>query len=164
MPTSESIFSDFLFSLANITATQVLDIILVTMVFYLLLHLLRRSRATVLLRGALVLIALFFIVTVFLPLPTFDYILELALLATLIATPIIFQPELRHLLEELGRRVGTLRLRRMAAETTLKPLVRAIESLSERKIGALIVLEGNDALSDIMQTGVPMGSEVTSEL
>ncbi|MFW5940361.1 MAG: diadenylate cyclase CdaA [Chloroflexota bacterium] len=164
MPTSESIFSDFLFSLANITVTQVLDIILVTVVFYLLLHLLRRSRATVLLRGTLVLIALFFIVTVFLPLPTFDYILELALLATLIATPIIFQPELRHLLEELGRRVGSLRLRRMAAETTLKPLVRAIESLSERNIGALVVVEGNDELGDIMQTGVPMGSEVTSEL
>lgn len=164
MPTFDSILADFLFNLANVTFTQLLDLILVTVVFFGLLHLLRRSRATLLLRGTLIVIIFFFIVTVFLPLPTFDYLLEVALLATLVAIPIIFQPELRHLLESLGRRVGTFRFRQMAAESAFKPLVRALESLSDRCVGALIVLEGNDDLSDIIQTGVPMGGEVTSEL
>ena len=115
MPTFDSILADFLFNLANVTFTQLLDLILVTVVFFGLLHLLRRSRATLLLRGTLIVIIFFFIVTVFLPLPTFDYLLEVALLATLVAIPIIFQPELRHLLESLGRRVGTFRFRQMAA-------------------------------------------------
>lgn len=164
MPTAETIFSDFLFSLSNLTVLQALDIALVALVFFVLLNLLRRSRATVLLRGTLVLLVIFFLVTLFLPLSTFGYILELALLATLIAIPIIFQPELRRLLEELGRRVGSLSLQRVTAETALKPVSTAIENLAERHTGALIVLEGNDDLSSLMQTGVPVGSNVTSEL
>lgn len=164
MPISDSLFSDLIFSLGNISALQVLDLALVTIVFYALLQLLRRARATVLLRGTLVVAAFFFFVSVFFPLPTFDYVLQLALIAILVATPIIFQPELRRLLEELGRRVGPLSLRRMTAETTLKPLARAVESLSEKQTGALVVLEGNDDLGDIIETGVPVGSRVTSEL
>lgn len=164
MPTSETVFSDFFFSLRNLTPLQALDIALVALVFFLLLNLLRRSRATVLLRGTLVLLVLFFLVTLFLPLPTFDYLLELALLATLIAIPIIFQPELRRLLEELGRRVGSLNLQRAGAETTLKPVSTAVENLAGRRTGALVVLEGNDDLSSLMETGVPVHSELTSEL
>ncbi|MDX1686852.1 MAG: diadenylate cyclase CdaA [Candidatus Promineifilaceae bacterium] len=164
MPPLENVFSDLYFNLANISWTQLLDLGLVTTVFFLLLNFLRRSRATAMLRGALVLIALFFIFTVFLPLPTFDYLLRFALIAILIATPVIFQSELRYGLEQLGRRVGALTFRRMAGETTMKPLVRALENLSNKKIGALIVLEGEDDLGTILDTGVPLGSDVTSEL
>lgn len=164
MPTFETVFSDFFFSLRNLTPLQALDIALVALVFFVLLNLLRRSRATVLLRGTLVLIVLFFVVTLFLPLSTFRYILELALIATLIAIPIIFQPELRRLLEELGRRVGSLNLQRVGAETTLKPVSTAVENLAERRTGALVVLEGNDDLSSLMETGVPIHSDLTSEL
>lgn len=164
MPTSETVFSDFFFSLRNLTPLQALDIALVALVFFVLLNLLRRSRATVLLRGTLVLLVLFFLVTIFLPLPTFDYILELALLATLIAIPIIFQPELRRLLEELGRRVGSLNLQRVSAETALKPVSTAVENLAARRTGALVVLEGNDDLSSLMETGVSVHSDLTSEL
>ncbi len=164
MPLLDNVFSDLYFNLANISWTQLLDLGLVTTVFFLLLNFLRRSRATAMLRGALVLIALFFIFTVFLPLPTFDYLLRFALIAILIATPVIFQSELRYGLEQLGRRVGALTFRRMAGETTMKPLVRALENLSNKTIGALIVLEGEDDLGTILDTGVPLGSDVTSEL
>jgi len=160
----EDVFSGLYFNLANISWTQVIDLGLVATVFYLLLNFLRRSRATVMLRGALVLIALFFVFTVFLPLPTFDYLLRFALIAILIATPVIFQSELRYGLEQLGRRVGGLTFRRMAGETTMKPLVRAIEHFSNNRIGALIVLEGEDDLGSVRETGVPLGSDVTSEL
>jgi diadenylate cyclase len=160
----DGVFSDFLFSLANITWTQVIDLALVTVVYYVLLSLLRRSRATVLLRGTLFVVAFFFIVTVFLPLPTFDYLIQLALIATLIALPIIFQPELRFLLEELGRTVGSFTLQGVTGETTLTTLVRAVDNLSRNKIGALIVLEGEDDLENIRETGVSLGARVTSEL
>lgn len=164
MPLPENVISDLYFNLVNISWTQIIDLGLVTAVFYLLLNFLRRSRATVMLRGALVLIALFFIFTVFLPLPTFDYLLRFALIAILIATPVIFQAELRYGLEQLGRRVGGLTFRRMAGETTMKPLVRALENLSNNRVGALIVLEAEDDLGSILETGVPLGSDVTSEL
>lgn len=164
MPLPENVFSDLYFNLANISWTQIVDLGLVTAVFYLLLNFLRRSRATVMLRGTLVLIALFFVFTVFLPLPTFDYLLRFALIAILIATPVIFQSELRYGLEQLGRRVGGLTFRRMAGETTMKPLVRALENLSSNRVGALIVLEGRNDLGSILETGVPLGSDVTTEL
>jgi len=160
----ESISSDLAFTLANLTWVQAIDLMLVTFVFYILLSLLRRSRSTLLLRGALIVVLFFFIFSVFLPLPIFDYLIQVALVAILVAIPIVFQPELRYLLEELGRRVGNLNLQQRAAEVTLKPLVRAIENLSSKQVGALIVLEGEDDLSGILETGVPVGSEVTSEL
>ena len=159
-----ALFSDLYFSLVNLTVTEIVDLALVTLVFYLLLNFFRRSRASVLLRGTLILVALFFIFTVFLPLPTFDFLLQVALVAVLIATPVLYQAELRHGLEELGRRVGTFNLRSAAAEITMKPLVRALENLSANGVGALIVLEGDDALEDIRDTGVPVHSDVTSEL
>ena len=159
-----TLFSDLYFSLANLDAIELLDLALVTVVFYALLNFLRRSRASVLLRGTLVLVAFFFVVTVFLPLPTFDFLLQIVLAAILIATPVLYQVELRHGLEELGRRVGTFNVRSMAGEATMKPLVRALENLSANCVGALIVLEGDDALDAIRDTGVPVHSDVTSEL
>jgi diadenylate cyclase len=160
----DTVFADFLFSIVNITLTQVIDLVLVTLVYYVLLSLLRRSRATVLLRGTLFVVAFFFIVTVFLPLPTFDYLVQVALIVTLIAIPIIFQPELRFLLEELGRTVGSFTLQGVTGETTLASLVRAVDNLSRHTVGALIVLEGEDDLQTVRKTGVALGAQVTSEL
>lgn len=159
-----ALFADLLFSIQNITWSQLLDLALVTAVYYILLSLLRRSRARVLLRGTLFVVALFFIITVLLPLPTFDYLIQVILIVILIAIPIIFQPELRYLLEELGRSIGSFTLQQVKAEATLTPLVRAVQNLSENRVGALIVLEGEDDLESIRETGVPMGGAVTSEL
>lgn len=156
--------SDLFFALSHITLSQLIDLGLVTIVFFVLLKLLHRGRATVLLRGTLVVLSFFFIFSVFLPLPTFDYLIQVALIAILVAIPVVFQPELRYVLEELGRGVGNLNWQQRAAEVTLKPLVRAIENLSSNQVGALIVLEGEDDLSSILATGVPVGGEVTSEL
>lgn len=160
----DSLIADLLFSIQNITLAQLLDLILVAAVYYILLSLLRRSRARVLLRGTLFVVAAFFVITVLLPLPTFDYLVQVFLIVILIAIPIIFQPELRYLLEELGRSVGSFTLQRVQAEAALAPLVRAVQNLSDNRIGALIVLEGQDDLEDIRDTGVPMGGAVTSEL
>ncbi|MDT8304639.1 MAG: diadenylate cyclase CdaA [Anaerolineae bacterium] len=160
----DTLFSDLLFSLANLTWFQLLDLVLVTVVYYILLNLLRRSRATVLLRGTLFVVAFFFIITVFLPLPTFDYLIQIALIVILIAIPIIFQPELRFLLEELGRTIGSFTLQGATGESTLSSLVRAVGNLAERQIGALIVLEGEDDLQAVRETGVSVGAKVTSEL
>lgn len=161
----QNLYIDALFRLSSMTWLNVLDILLVTVAFYLLLSLVQRSRAAFLLRGALVLGLVFFIVTILLPLPTFDWLVRLALIAMGIATPIIFQPELRRLLERIGRTTGLARaIRQTEAEHVMSELMRAVEKLSSTRTGALIVLEGDDSLQDFVETGVPMGGPVASEV
>lgn len=143
----------------------VLDLLLVTLTFYLVLSALRRSRAATLLRGGLVLVGVLFLFTVLLPLPTFVAILRGILLVMLVATPIIFQPELRRALEHVGRMVGFTSLERQTlAAQVIQPLIRAVENMAASHIGALIVLEGEERLDDIIETGVPIRSVLTTEL
>ncbi len=160
-----SFYIDALFRLSTLTWVGILDLILVTVAFYLLLTLVSSSRAAFLLRGIIILGVVLFIVTILLPLPTFDWLVQGLLIAMVIATPIIFQPELRRLLERVGRTAGAgLGMRQMATESVLASLVRAVERLSASHTGALIVLEGRDSLEEIIETGVTIGGQVTSEL
>ena len=102
----QSLVEATLFRLSALSWIDLLDLLLVTTTFYLLLRLIQRTRAALLLRGVLVLSGVLFVVTIVLPLPAFDWVVRGALLAILIATPIIFQPELRRLLEQIGRTTG----------------------------------------------------------
>ncbi len=141
------------------------DLLLVTLTFHLALAALRRSRAATLLRGGLVLVAVLFLFTVLLPLPTFVAILRGFLVLVLIATPVIFQPELRRALEHLGRIVGFTSLERHTlASQVIQPIIRAVDTMAGNHIGALIVLEGEERLDHIIETGVPVRSVLTTEL
>lgn len=146
-------------------ATTVLDLLLVTITFFLILTVIRRSQAAVLLRGILLLALVLVVVTALLPLPTFDWLLRGALLISLIATPIIFQPELRRGLERLGRTFGFLNLRPTElAHQVVPPLVRSASHFSSKRIGALIVLEGETSLADVISTGTTLHARLSSEL
>lgn len=155
----------FFFRLATLTWLEVLDILLVALTFYMLLSLVRHSRVAFLIRGVLVLSSVLFIMSIVLPLPAFDWLMRGALIAVLVATPIIFQADVRRLLERIGRSTGlTWDVRRTAAEKVMPNLVRAIENMADKRIGALIVLEGNTSLQEVIETGVPVGGQVSSEL
>jgi diadenylate cyclase len=160
----ETLFADALFRFSNLSWLQVVDLVLVTLVFFFLLDLVRRSQAAFLLRGAAVVVLVLFVFTVFLPLPTFDWLVRGALLAILVATPVIFQPELRRLLERLGRSMRITSFQKQLRESNLLPIVRAVESMAHDRVGALIVLEGNEELARIVESGVPVRGKVTSEL
>ncbi len=164
IPSFDTIFADALFRISNITWLQIVDLLLVTIAFFLLLDLIRRSQAAFLLRGAAVLILVLFVFTVFLPLPTFDWLVRGALLAILVATPVIFQPELRRFLENLGRTFRVASFQKRVQESNLLPIVRAVENMADNKVGALIVLEGNEDLTRMVETGVPIRGKVSSEL
>lgn len=160
-----SFYTDALFRLSTLGWVSILDLLLVMVAFYLLLNLVRGSRAAFLLRGIIILGIILFAVTILLPLPTFDWLVQGLLIVMVIATPIIFQPELRRLLERVGRTTGAaLAVRQTAAESVLASIVRAVERLSTSHTGALIVLEGRDSLQEIVETGVSIGGQVTSEL
>jgi diadenylate cyclase len=153
-----------MFFFSTLTWFGWVDLCLVTVTFYLLLSLVRRSSAAYLLREVLVLgIALFILITV-LPLPVFDWLVRAVLVATLVAIPIVFQVQLRHFIERAGRAIGLSQAaRQSAAETVLPELIHAVTAMSDSKIGALIVLEGNDSLEDVIESGVLSGGRVASQ-
>jgi diadenylate cyclase len=163
--TSPTLFDELIFRLANITWWQALDLLLVTISFYIFLRLIQRSQVSLLLRGQLVLMILLFAAFILLPLPTFDWILLVILLILIVATPVIFQPELRRFFERIGRNIGISRqVRQTATEAMLPRLVRAVETMAANHTGALIALESQRTLQEVIETGVIIEGQVTSEL
>lgn len=143
----------------------VLDLLLVSLTYFLILVLIRRSQAAVLLRGVLILALVAVAVSALFQLPTFTYMLRAALIICLIATPLIFQPELRRGLERLGRTFGFLQIRPTELVHRVVPtLLRLADDLSDRGTGGLIVLEGNSNLTDVISTGVQLNADVSSDL
>jgi diadenylate cyclase len=143
-----------------------LDVFLVTLVFYWLLFLLRETQAMQLLRGIIILVLLVGLLSTVRELRAFNWLVRSAIPALLISIPVIFQPELRRALERLGRTGNLLtsptRERDMA--TVIEGIAVASQALSERRHGALIVLERETGLGEYVDTGIGMDAAVTSEL
>lgn len=161
----QSLYDNIIFRLSIRTWMEWLDLLLVILTFYAALNWARRRQAAFLLRGALLVAVILFVVTIVLPFPTFDWLIRGVLVAMLIAAPVIFHPELRRLLERLGRIVGLAwGVQHTIAENVTTELIKTVDALSIKKTGALIVLEGNSSLADIIETGVPIGGRMTHDL
>lgn len=145
---------------------DILDLALVTLVFFIILLLLRDTQAMVLLRGVLLLIVLISLLTSLEVLPAFSWLVRNTLPALLFAIPVIFAPEIRRTLERLGRAGSVLQSQSAATESgdTITAVVSACARLSDRKHGALIVIQRLDNLDEYIQTGVLMDACVTPEL
>ncbi len=145
---------------------SVLDILLVTLVIFGLLALVRGTQAVVLLRGMILLVVTTLILTSFLRLRAFSWLLRNSLPALLVAIPVIFAPEIRRALERLGR-AGTV-LSFQTREAEVQPVIDAITNaavrLSERRHGGLIVIERQVGLKNYADTGVALDADVTVEL
>lgn len=143
----------------------VLDLLLVSLTYFLILVVIRRSQAAVLLRGVLILALIAVAVSALFQLPTFTYMLRAALVISLIATPLIFQPELRRGLERLGRTFGFLQIRPTELVHRVVPtLLRIANNLSTHHTGGLIVLEGSTSLNDVINTGVMLNAALSPDL
>lgn len=153
-------------ALANMAFTAVIDILLVAAIFYGVLYLIRGTQAVLLLRGVLLLVLVVVLVGNVFQLVAFNWLIRSSFSALLVAIPVIFQPELRRALERLGR-AGWF-LNRGGADTAFSQVVdnvsRAAQELSERRHGALIVLEGEAMLQDVIATGMPLDAVVSSDL
>lgn len=164
------IFSDFLFLLERITWLTVLDVILVTTVFYIILRVLRSTQAVVLLRGVLLLIMIFGLFTTIFNLPAFSWLIGISLPALLFAIPVIFAPEIRRGLERIGRvQIGSVFLFRPplsveVVERLINTVLSACEHLAEHRYGAIIVLQQNDDLREYISSGVLIDATCTTEL
>lgn len=143
-----------------------IDIVLVWFVIYKLIMVIQGTKAVQLLKGILFIIIVK-IVSSFFGFQTLQWIMDQAINWGFIAVIIIFQPELRRALEQLGRGKffgRTSISEEDIAENTIQALVKATEYLGKRRIGALISIERETGLNDYIETGIPLNSSVSSEL
>jgi diadenylate cyclase len=165
---------DFISNLVNqlafvfqrINWLSVIDIALVTLIFFGILLLLRETHAMVLLRGMLLLVALMSLLTSLGVLPAFSWLVNTTLPALVVAIPIVFASEIRRGLERLGR-AGTIQQGSKgfaAIQKTITTVVSSSLRLSDRGHGALIVMQHLDNLDEYVATGVALDARVTTDL
>jgi diadenylate cyclase len=159
------IVENILFLFQRLRWFDLLDIVLVALLFFVILTQFRGTQAGTVLRGIAIMIVAVAILTSVTQLPAISWILETILPALLIAIPVVFAPEIRRTLE----RVGRADFFRRASPTTEVPLyiqavVAAAKRLSERRHGALMVIERDVGLDDFSSTGLRLDAEVSTEL
>jgi diadenylate cyclase len=168
----ENFLENILYIFQRVNWLSVLDILLVTLIFYAVLYSLRDTQAMVLLRGVIFLVVMLVLFTTLVELPAFSWLVQNSLPALLLAIPVIFAPEIRRALERLGRSgIFTFTLNTAAThipevdkEKMLGSIVEAATRLSARQHGALIVIQRQDSLDQYIETGVQMRAHVTPEL
>lgn len=143
-----------------------IDVLVVTVVFYQFYMLIKRTRAVQLVKGVMVLLIVYLLAKYF-QLRTISWILAKLFQMFVIAIPVVFQPELRKLLEQLGR--GRFITRHPltqgidSLEQIVEELVRCTQVLSKNRIGALIVIERKTGIQDFVETGIKIDGMVSSE-
>lgn len=147
------------------TIKDIIDILIVAYIIYHAILLVRGTRAIQLLKGILMLVIIWALSTWF-DLYTLKWLMNQMFTFGVLAIFIIFQPELRRALEQLGR--GKLFGRNTAEDEETSKLIgetiKAVNYLSRRKIGALIVFERQTGLNEYTESGIQMKSLTSSEL
>ena len=160
--------SDILFFFERLNWLSVVDILLVTLIFFAMLYILRDTQAMTLLRGILFLMVFIVFLTSLLNLPAFTWLINTTLPALLLAIPVIFAPEIRRALERIGRAGFVIPTKSQDAEVktaiTVKSIIAATARLSARQHGALIVFQRLDTLAEYVKTGVQIDATVTPEM
>ncbi|HBT48018.1 MAG TPA: TIGR00159 family protein [Peptococcaceae bacterium] len=145
----------------------IVDIAIVSYVIYRFLLLIRGTRAVQLLKG-LAMLVVASVVAEKLQLTVINWILTQLRLVIVVALPVVFQPELRRALEQLGRGKFFARpFNLLGTEDMAKVInevVRAVQVLAKGKTGALIVMERETGLNDYIETGIRVDGVISAEL
>ena len=164
------VWNNVLGVLEGITVGDILDIIIVTYLLYKAIQFIRETHAGQLLKGLLILLAVNIVVRA-LDMEMMSILLQTVWSIGLIAIIILFQPELRHLLERLGRSklsfLGknlTTQQTEESIKTTIDAVSKACNSMSASKTGALIVFENQTILDNVISSGTMVDADVTNEM
>ena len=159
-------------NLPKITMTDIVEILIITFLFYYMLVWIKNTRAWVLLKGIMV-ILLFVLVAAVFQMNTIIWIAKNTLSVAITAIVIIFQPEIRKALENLGQKnfltsffafdfsKGEIA---KFTDKTINELVKACYEMGKVKTGALIVIEDEIVLSEYERTGIAVDGILTSQL
>ncbi len=152
--------------LAAATVLDILDIVVVAYFLYRLHLMMKNTRAATLAKGLLVLLV-FMVICRYLNLHVISWLLEKSMTVILVALPVVFQPELRRALEQIGRGKlfhKTSELDEQEFEDMLDSVAHATKIMSKNKVGALMVFERSTGLEDRIETGVAVDGIVSSGL
>lgn len=158
------------FARPSLGISDILDILIVAYIIYKIIFWIKETRAWVLFKGILVIFALA-AVAMLLKLNTILWILSNTISVGIIAVIVVFQPELRKALEQLGKGKFFTACARSSEETddkaaqrTVDEIVKAAEKMGSVKTGALILIEQKVPLGDFERTGIPVDAIVSSQL
>ena len=160
-----NLWNYLLFIFARANWLSVFDILLVAAVVFLVLYLLRDTKALVLMRGVLFLIVVISLLSSLRVLPAFSWLTTNTLPTLLLAIPVIFAPEIRRVLERLGRTGSIFAHDNFSSEKEriIQTVVQASRRIAERKYGGLIVFSRLDSLQAYIETGIRLEAAVTPE-
>ena len=152
--------------LATIGILDIIDIVVVAYFLYRVYLMLKNTRAATLVKGLLVLVG-FMIICRAVNLHVISWLLEKSMTVIMVALPVVFQPELRRALEQIGRgklfRKGS-ELDEQELNALLDDVANATKAMSASKVGALMVFERATGLVERIETGVPIDGVVSSGL
>ena len=153
--------------LLSIKITDIIDILIVAYILYRLLGMIKETRAQQLFRGVLLIVGVF-LASELLDLSLLNWLLTRLITVGLIGVMILFQPEIRRALEQIGRRGAiTSQFRDVGKEelyATVHKIVDAVDDFSSTRTGALIAIERETTLNDIIETGVIVDAEISVRL
>ena len=149
---------------------NIVDVAILTVLIYNLLKLARHTRANSLFKG-IIFILLMALLSDALEINALNWLLQQIISVGVVVLVIVFQPELRRMLEQLGRskiarRVfgSPKRSRNVQMEQHVSEIVKALNDMSRKKIGALIVIERSTKLGDVIDSGTIVDAEISSQL
>jgi len=147
-----------------ITIIDILDVIAVYYVFYMLYKIMRGTRASQMFTGLIIIFIVAFLAQV-LDMKGMSWLIQNIATVWVIAFVIIFQPELRRLLIQMGQSKFVRRFLKMEqVSAMLMSVCKASEELSEKRYGALFVIQGDTGIKGVVETGVVLQAQVSPEL
>lgn len=159
-------------SIPKMSITDILDILIVSVLIYEIAKWIKNTRAWTLLKGIMLLVFVAMAAYVF-QLHTISWLINNTMGVGVTAAIIVFQPELRNALEQLGRKNPIVNLfssdesrdeKVGYTDRTLQEIVRATIEMSKVKTGALIVMEREVPLGEFERTGIPVDAKMSSQL
>jgi diadenylate cyclase len=170
MESIKKIIDDYRLTIPNIYVTDIIEIIILAFLIYHVVKWIKNTRAWTLVKGLVVIMA-FWLIAVIFQLNVIIWIISNTIDVGIIAILIMFQPELRKALEQLGKRniVRSLLIfddvkDERFSDHTLNEVIRATFELARNKTGALIVIEEELPLNEFISTGISVDSIISSEL
>ena len=151
----------------TIEFSDLLDVAIIAYIFYQLILLTRHSQAGQVLKGVILVIALLWLSDLF-NLHVLNFILDSVVQVGFLALIVVFQPEIRHFLGQVGsgnmKRFFQYQGDSSALESAITETVSAYRDMSRNKVGALTVFERTSILNDCVRTGTALDAEVSGEL
>lgn len=167
LDTVYTVCNQFVYTISNLRIFDIIDILIISFIIYKAIEFLRETRAGQLVKGIVFLLALYAFAIVF-KLAVLRWLLSAVFGSAIVAIAIIFQPELRRLLERVGQtKIGNLQSGSGQNESivdSVNKICKAVGQMQKAKTGALIVFERKTQLGEIINTGTTVDAQVSESL